>query len=258
LSLIHAQVDGFEKLGGPLHRIEARAKIVFSLAAMLCVVTTPAVEFERMGLYAVTAFALVLVSFVPASKVLGNSLVVLPFSLTVAFFLPFMREGRTVWSVELGPFLLRVTDTGLWALGNVVWKSWLCALLLGLLSATTDFPRLIRAMGRLGCPDVLAMTIALTFRYIFVIRDEFKRMMLARSLRTRRHSVMADLRAMGHLSGGLLIRSFERAERVYAAMLLRGYDGRVRILDEARFTGNDAMFVLIFAGIFAAMRFARF
>jgi cobalt/nickel transport system permease protein len=223
LSLIHAQVDGFEKLGGPLHRIEARAKIVFSLAAMLCVVTTPAVEFERMGLYAVTAFALVLVSFVPASKVLGNSLVVLPFSLTVAFFLPVMREG-----------------------------------LLGLLSATTDFPRLIRAMGRLGCPDVLAMTIALTFRYIFVIRDEFKRMMLARSLRTRRHSVMADLRAMGHLSGGLLIRSFERAERVYAAMLLRGYDGRVRILDEARFTGNDAMFVLIFAGIFAAMRFARF
>jgi len=66
----------------------------------------------------------------------------------------------------------------------------------------------------------------------------------ARDSRDFGGSRLRQLRTMGNMIGTLFIRSYERSERVYSAMVARGFDGQVRILDTLRFEKADALFGL--------------
>ncbi len=75
------------------------------------------------------------------------------------------------------------------------------------------------------------------YRYIFVIAEEALRLMRARDSRSagvegRKSGGTAWWRAgiLGSMVGSLFLRSYERSERVYAAMQARGYDGEPRFL----------------------------
>ena len=51
-----------------------------------------------------------------------------------------------------------------------------------------------------------------------------------------------QMRTIGNMIGTLFIRSYERGERVYAAMLARGFNGQSRTLDRLNFGQADAYF----------------
>ncbi len=100
---------------------------------------------------------------------------------------------------------------------------------------TTPFARLLRALRQCGAPQLLVAILAAMHRYLFVLVEELERMRRAQYARTfdcpRRLSpvtVSNGVRAVAML----FVRCSERAERVHAAMLARGFDGEIRTFEE--------------------------
>lgn len=106
------------------------------------------------------------------------------------------------------------------------------------------------------CPDRLVLVVVLAARYIHVIGDELARLRRAMKVRgfqprNSRHTY----RSFGHLVGMLLVRSFERSERVMQAMHCRGFSGRYPVLTEERFRSSDAAWCVVFSALFVAQLF---
>jgi cobalt/nickel transport system permease protein len=127
---------------------------------------------------------------------------------------------------------------------NVVVKSWLCILCLIILSSSTKFEELLHGMSRLKVPQVFVQITSFMYRYMFVIADQTMRMQMARDSRNFGMNRSNIFRTMGNMVGMLFIRSYERAERIYAAMLSRGYNGEIVEMNKLKFQLPDAYFAL--------------
>ena len=95
------------------------------------------------------------------------------------------------------------------------------------LICTTGMNSVCMAIERLGAPDVFATQLLFLYRYIFVLAEEVLTMSRARSLRSFGSRGMG-FRVYGQILGQLLLRTYARAQRIYNAMLCRGFDGHVR------------------------------
>ncbi|MBC7247952.1 MAG: cobalt ECF transporter T component CbiQ [Actinobacteria bacterium] len=222
----HAFLDRYSDLRSPIHRLDPRAKLLgFATLIVICV-TTPPNLYAAFAAYLGLELALLWLSRLPLGHVARRMLVVLPFVLMVAVFIPFFDKGGG--SYNLGP--VRVSAHGLLVLWNVAAKSTVSVLAVILLSSTTPFPDLLRGMERLRVPRLLVALLSFTYRYIFVLVDEAQRMRRARDSRGWSGKWLWEARVVAHMIATLFLRSYERGERVYAAMLARGYDGGLRTL----------------------------
>ncbi len=120
---------------------------------------------------------------------------------------------------------------------SIAVKSWLSVQMAIVLASTTAFPDLLGAMRSLRVPRLLVTVIGLMWRYLFVLVDEVMRLMRARESRSGHPAEPAGRiggslawrgKVTGGMAGNLMLRSFDRSERIYAAMASRGYDGEVR------------------------------
>ena len=143
----------------------------------------------------------------------------MPFIL-FALIMPFQGSGETL---ALGPVTLHVE--GLWAGANIVAKATLGVLAAVLLSTTTTARELLRGLTILKFPTAMTQIASFMLRYINVVADEMHRMSVARKARGFSPSGIRDWKFLASTAGALFIRSFERGERVYLAMVSRGYTG---------------------------------
>ncbi|MDX2035302.1 MAG: CbiQ family ECF transporter T component [Isosphaeraceae bacterium] len=93
-------------------------------------------------------------------------------------------------------------------------------------------PRIVRAARALGLPDVPASSLLVMERYRHVLGEESARMLRARRARSFRRGRNLDWVILSGMIGLLFVRSFERGERVHAAMLARGWNGSMPELEE--------------------------
>jgi cobalt/nickel transport system permease protein len=186
--------------------------------------------------------SLLLASTVPIGYVLKRSLVIMPFVVMIAIFIPFFKEGEVAGSYNVWLWQVSVTYHGLQVLVNIVIKAWLSILSLIWLTSTTKLPHLLHGLEQLRMPRVMVMILSFMYRYIFVLVDEAMRMKQARDSRNFGGGRWRQVRTMGNMIGTLFIRSYERGERVYAAMAARGFDGQSRTLNHFSFGLVDAGF----------------
>jgi cobalt/nickel transport system permease protein len=123
-------------------------------------------------------------------------------------------------------------------------KAWLSTLYLILLSSTIRFPDLLKALEKLKMPHIIILTLSFMYRYIFVFQDEALRMKRARDARSREGNVFWHINSLGSIIGSLFIRAYERGERVYKAMLARGFDGEVSNINEFNLKPSDLIFLI--------------
>jgi len=173
-------------------------------------------------------------------------MVIIPFVLLIAVFIPFFKEGEVAGSYNIWLWRVSITYNGLQVLENILAKAWLSILSLILLTSTTRFNTLLEGLGKLRMPRVMVIILSFMYRYIFVLVDEVMRMKQARDSRNFGGSRLWKLRTIGNMIGTLFIRSYERGERVYAAMLARGYAGRTRTYHQLNFRLADIYFILGF------------
>jgi cobalt/nickel transport system permease protein len=124
----------------------------------------------------------------------------------------------------------------------------LAIFILGLILVTTSpFSRTVQAAEAMGLPKLLSRLTLMSYRYIFVLADEFARLRVALRVRGfRNRANLHSYRTVGGVTGTLLVRGSDRAEKVSHAMRCRGFDGRLRSLTEWKTTSADIFF---FAGI---------
>ena len=202
-----------------VHRLPPHVKLVAGIAFVVAVAVTPR---EAVWAFAVDAVALLTVARVARVRlrfVAVRLLVVVPF-VAFAFALPFVGGGATV---DVGG--LALSEEGLWAMANILFKATLGATTSILLAATTEVPRLLRGFERLRAPRVLTAIAAFMLRYLEVVTGELRRMRTAMAARGHDPRWIWQVKPIAASAGALFIRSYERGERVHAAMLARGFTG---------------------------------
>jgi len=213
------------------------------------VVIMPTATWYGFAFYLAVITGMVLLSRVPLLYVLKRSLLILPFIGITAISVPFVKQGEVMGSVSIGLWEISVTRTGLEIFASVLAKAWLSALSLILLTATTRVVDLLKGLEQLRVPRVLIMIISFMYRYIFVLTDDMMRMKQARDSRNFGGRRMWQIKTIGNMIGTLFVRSYERGERVYSAMLARGYDGSTKILCKLSFSAMDFAFGIILGTI---------
>ncbi|MFC2015116.1 cobalt ECF transporter T component CbiQ [Chloroflexota bacterium] len=238
----HNFIDQYSNLDSFIHRLDPRTKLIVTLLFILVVISTPPTGWQVFVFYLLVMSVLMLISRVPVSYVLKRSLVIMPFILMITIFIPFIKEGEIAGSYNIGLWQVSVTHNGLQVLWNVLSKAWLSILSLILLTSTTKLTNLLRGLEQLRMPRIMIMILSFMYRYIFVLVDEVLRMKQARDSRSFGGSRLWRIRTVGNMIGTLFIRSYERGERVYAAMTARGFDGQIRTLERLKFRKADACF----------------
>ena len=240
----HSFLDQYSDRDSFIHRLDPRAKLITTLVFILAVVLTPLGSWWAFILYFVLITVWLLLSRVPVFYVLKRSLVIMPFVLLIAIFIPFFKEGEVAGSYNVWLWEVTVTYSGLQVLLNIVIKAWLSIISLILLTSTTRMVHLLGGLEQLRLPRVMVMLLSFMYRYLFVLVDEVMRMKQARDSRSVGGSRWRQIRTVGSMVGTLFIRSYERGERVYAAMTARGFDGQPRMLENLKFRPADAGFSL--------------
>ena len=238
----HSFVDRYSDLDSIIHRLDPRTKLITTLLFILVVALTPPNSWSAFALYFAVIATLLLLSKVPIFYVFKRSLVIMPFVLMIAIFVPFFKEGEVAGSYNLWLWQVSVTYSGFQVLSNILVKAWLSILSLILLTSTTKMTGLLKGLEQLRMPRVMVMILSFMYRYLFVLVDEVMRMKQARDSRNFGGKRLWQIRTIGNMIGTLFIRSHERGERVYAAMVARGFDGQTRTLDCLNFRKADAYF----------------
>ncbi len=254
----HSFLDRYSDRDSIVHRLDPRTKFVATLVLILAVALTPPDMWLSYAVYAGLLAVCLVASRVPPRYVLRRSLVIVPFVALIAVFVPFFHDGQIAGSYSLGGWQLSVTYDGLQVLRNILVRAWLSITALVLLAATTRMSELLHAMEMLHLPRVLVMILSFMYRYIFVLVDEVMRLKMARTSRNfgSGGTRLWRVRVVGSMIGTLFIRSYERAERVYAAMVSRGFDGGTRSLRRLRLGKADFAAAALCAGSIAVAMMA--
>ena len=229
--------DRYETGSSLIHRLDPRLKIVLTVLFIISNVTLP----DGAWLAFLLAWGLVLETNILAKLrwdyALKRAFIVLPFALA-AITSVFTIPGEPVFALPLGSWQPVATEAGLTRFGSIMVRSWLSVQMAILLTATTQFPDLMHALRHLRMPSLLVAVVSFMYRYLFVLADETMRLLRAREARSARWpdvrgggSVVWRARVAGNMVGQLFLRSYERSDRVYNAMLARGYQGYVQTLN---------------------------
>ncbi|MBI3737158.1 hypothetical protein HY256_11695, partial [Candidatus Sumerlaeota bacterium] len=140
-------------------------------------------------------------------------------------FIPFVRCDPAANSNVLSIAGTCLSCQGLTLYGSMISKSLIALLVILLLTATTPFPAILRALDDLGVPAIPISIWSLAYRYLFILGDDLRRMKRALDSRGWVGARLRDSRALGWMIGGLFLRAFERGERIHLAMLSRGFEG---------------------------------
>ncbi|MBQ1042590.1 MULTISPECIES: cobalt ECF transporter T component CbiQ [unclassified Micromonospora] len=211
----------YRESGSPVHRLPPEVKITAMVLFTIAVVATPREAYWAFGGYALLVAVVAALARVGPRWLLSRALIELPFVL-FAFALPFLGAGERI---EVAGLALSVD--GLHGAFNILAKGTLGVLASLLLAATTTTRDLLLGLDRLRCPQILTQIATFMLRYLEVLVGEARRMRVARVSRGDDPRFLWQLRGFAAGVGALFLRAFERGERVYLAMLSRGYTGRM-------------------------------
>jgi len=204
-----------------IHRLHPMSKLISTVVFIIITVSFGRYDFIRLAPYIFYPFVLMALAELPYRLLLPRVLVALPFCL-------FAGISNIYYDRSVISFF------------TIMIKMYLCVMAALILVASTPFVELTAQLRRLRVPVVFIMVFEMTFRYIGVLLEEAYTMMTAYRLRSAAGKSLA-IGHMGSFAGQLLLRGFDRAERVYAAMQCRGYSLRHVPAARRRYHWKDAM-----------------
>ena len=230
-----------------VHRLDPRAKVVATLAFVIVVVSFP--KYEVLSLLPFFLFPILIGALgdIPAGFIAKKVVAVSPFAVLVGIFNPLFDSS----TVAIAPGL--AVSAGWVSFASILVKFALTISAALLLIATTSFPGICRALRRLGLPAIFVSQLLFLYRYLFVLMEEAMRVVRARDMRSF-GGRGAGMRVLVRIAGTLFLRTVERAERIYGAMLARGFRGEVPTMRREALRPSDAAFLLAAGGFLALCR----
>jgi cobalt/nickel transport system permease protein len=233
--------DRYHDAASFVHRLDPRVKVVVTIAFILSNALLPDGAWTAFGMAWLFLLLANVLSNLGVEYTFKRSFVALPFAL-VAITVLFSIPGEPLTTFHFMMWDFTITDMGLLRFESILVRSWLSVQMAILLIATTRFPDLIHAFEHLRVPSILTTIIAFLYRYLFVLADEVFRLLRARESRSAAlpaasagqragGSMFWRAKVAGHMAGQLFLRSYERSDRVYNAMLARGYSGHLNTMN---------------------------
>jgi cobalt/nickel transport system permease protein len=204
-----------------VYDLPAHCKIVATVVFVLAVVLTPRDAFWAFACYGAIVLFVARAGGVAPFSLARRLTLEIPFVLFAAL-LPFIGKGERVHAL-----FFSVSIEGSLSAWNIIAKATLAVAAGVLLASTTEPSELVNGLGRLRMPSVIVAISGFMVRYADLVTGEMRRMRIARESRAYEPRGIGQARAVASSVGSLFIRSYERGERVYLAMLARGFDGRV-------------------------------
>ncbi len=204
-----------------IHSLDPRIKII--VAALFSVLVAVSSNFSALVPALAVSLLMISLAKIPIQRVLHRLLLVNGLIIFLWLVLPFTYRGEPWFA--LGPLV--ATKEGILFATEITVKS--NAILLAMIALLGTIPifTLGHAMSQLSVPDKLVHLLLFTYRYIHVIFQEYRRLISAMKIRgfaprTNKHTY----KTYAYLLGVLLVRSYDRAERIHKAMLCRGFSGK--------------------------------
>ncbi len=241
----HQFIDHHSGIESSIHHLDARAKIIVLFSFILIGVSIPPCHFTVFAILALGLISLTLAARLPLLHLLRKLLVVLPFLLVITASIPFMKKEGVGAAYNFRWHGVSLSGGGVSIFWNVMIKSCLGVFSIILLYSTTTFPQLIKGLEGLGTPRVITILLSFMYRYSFILVDEMHRMKRARDSRDFGGRWFWQVKTIGHMTGTLFLRSFQRAERIYLAMLSRGYQGTMPGVSFGGFGLKEYLFLFI-------------
>lgn len=215
------KLDVDSKQTTPWHSLAPRTRLLCTLLSVFAIALTPNGHWWTWAIYSLGVLGVIILSRVTLLVLLKRVAVEFVFIGTVLLGTLFRSGGETIWSWGV----LQITTEGLTVLGSVTLKALLSLLMVNVLILTTSIPALLQALVALRTPPLLVAIMASMYRYIGVLVGEFNAMRRAAASRNLMGSNHWQRLVIGNMIGALFIRTYERGDRVYQAMLSRGYQG---------------------------------
>jgi cobalt/nickel transport system permease protein len=220
-----------------IHRLDPRTKVIATFIFIITVVSYG--KYEVSGLVPFFLFPAIFFSLgdIPVKFIMKKVLLVSSFAFFVGIFNPLLDRQEMFSSYGF-------SISGGWvSFFSIMLKFFLTITSALLLIATTSFPGICHALRKLGMPDIFISQLLFLYRYLFVLVEEVMKVVRARDMRSF-GSRGQGITAFAGIVGTLFLRTVERAERIYQAMLSRGFSGALPSIKPWRLTPADALFLV--------------
>ena len=227
-----------------VHLLDPRVRLIF--ACIYSIVVALSRNFQVLAAAVLISIFLVMLARLPTREIIKRFILVNSFNVFLWLILPLTFHGPI--ALKLGPF--PVYTSGIITAAQITLKSNAILLALMGLIATMNFSVLGYALNWLRVPDKIVHLLLMTYRYVFLIELEYQRLIRAAQIRGfRPRTNLHTYKTYANIVGMLLVRSAIRADRVYQAMLCRGFKRKFYCLHSFS-TGNREW---LFAAAMAAL-----
>jgi cobalt/nickel transport system permease protein len=231
-----------------LHTIDPRYRVM--AAVLFSFVTALSYRLEALVCALLSAFLLVILAKLNFLLVMKRLSVLAGFLILIWLLLPLTYNGPAM--MHIGPF--DIVKAGVVLSLQITVKSVSILVAFMALVATMTITTLGRTMERLSVPDKIVHLILITYRYIFVIENEYLRLITAIKIRgfypgTNLHTY----RTYAYLIGMLFVRAFTRAKRVDQAMRCRGFQGKFYSLYQSAPSPYNFIFAISFLALITTL-----
>lgn len=228
-----------------IHSLDPRAKLVVGLFFSFLIALSN--RLETLIYFSAAAVILVIIARINLKYILKRLLLLNIFIFLIWIFIPFTFPGKEVFTL----WQFSASREGiLYALKITLRSNSIILLIISLLS-TSSVLDLIHAMSRLKLPAKLIYLLFFVYRYLHVIKKEFDlihKAMLLRGFKAKTN--LHTYKSYAYLIAILLIKSYERSQKVYQAMICRGFKGSFMIIDHFKLKQNDYLFLIISSLLF--------
>ena len=239
--------DIFSQGNSVFHSLDPRIKILAFIPLVFIVALL-------QDLWAAICYLCLAVLFIFIARIdlkaLLNRLVALNVFIVLLWLtLPFSIKGQAIFVVKDLTFSV---EGALYTL-VITLKANAILLFTIALIGTTDVFTLAHALFHLKFPRKLVYLCVFLYRYISVLHEEYDRLTntaKARSFYPRTN--MNTLKTYAYMVGMLFVNSYERSQRIYQALTLRGFRGDFPMLRHFHLHKEDIIFVTTMTVVIAS------
>jgi cobalt/nickel transport system permease protein len=231
-----------------MHQIDPRVRLLSACGYTIVVALSR--SFQVLAIAVLISLALVVLTQLPVREIVKRMIVVNSFVMLLWLVLPLTFQSPN--GLAFGP--LTISGAGIIMAGQITLKSNAIVLALIALVATMNFSLLGHALNWLRVPDKIVHLLLMTYRYVFVIEQEYQRLIRAAQIRGfRPQTNFHTYKTYACIVGMLLVRSSLRADRVYQAMLCRGFKRKFYCLYEFNAGKHGYLFAAAITGVISAL-----
>lgn len=245
---MHIELDKYASLHSPIHQWDPRFKIVSLVVLVIGYSFVKNIVLSPFML--VISILLALISRIPFSHFLKRLKHVLLFLIPMGILLCISSGGEILYAIGI----FSVYKEGLFLSLFITVRTVAILMVFFVMLETTPFIQNMKALYFLKLPDKFISLVFFSYRYIYVYLEELRKMKNTLKLRGYRNRLsIHGLRIHSRVIGSILLRSFEQADRVCSAMILRGYSGKIFIHSHFSSCASDYLKALITILIIAAI-----